>query len=305
MAIDNGGTAGLQALSGNDGEGDLDVRIASLHVYPIKSCAAVDVARAEIAETGFDLDRNWVVVDAEGLFVTQRELPRMALVRIAVKGDELVLRAPGMLALHVALDRVETPMRATVWNDTVPAWDLGALAAQWMSDFLGTPLRLARFDPDAPRLADPAWAKQDATPFAFQDQFPLLVVSRASIGALNARLAAQGEAAVGMDRFRPNLVLDGLEAHDEDHLDTLTFMAGDGPVVLRLVKPCTRCSIPDVDPATGVPGHAVGDALAAYRADPRMEGRLTFGMHAVVVEGFGRALDVGAAGRARYAFGGG
>jgi uncharacterized protein YcbX len=286
-------------------DGETAVRIASLHVYPIKSCAGIEVPRAEIAETGFDLDRNWMVVDAEGVFVSQRELPRLALVRTAIKSEDLILRAPGMLALHVGLDRVETETTVTVWNDTVKAWDLGALAAQWMSDFLGTRLRLVRFDPDSPRTPDPAWTKRDASDpaaAAFQDEYPLLVVSRASLDGLNQRLAARGEAPVGMERFRPNIVLDGLEAHDEDHVETVSFMTESGPVVLRLVKPCIRCPIPDVDPATGTTGHVVGDALAAYRADSRMEGRLTFGMNAIVDEGFGRSLTVGAAGSARFAF---
>lgn len=288
-------------------EDDVAVRIASLHVHPIKSCAGIAVPAAEIAETGFDLDRHWVVVDREGRFVSQRELPRMALVRTSVKGEELVLRAPGMLALHVGLDRVESETEATVWGDTVKAWDIGALAAQWMSDFLGRPLRLVRFDPETPRVADPAWttrATDAPVPAAFQDGFPLLVTSRASVDALNQRLAASGEAPVGVERFRPNVVLDGIEAHDEDHLDAVSFTTDAGPVVLKLVKPCIRCPIPDVDPATGVAGHAVGDALAGYRADPRMGGRITFGMNAVVVEGIGRTLAVGSQGRARYAFDG-
>ena len=116
-------------------EDDVAVRIASLHVYPVKSCAGFEVARAEVAETGFDLDRNWVVVDGTGTAVTQRELPRLALVRTAVKAEELVLRAPGMLALHVGLDRVERETEITVWGDTVKAWDIGALAAQWLGDY--------------------------------------------------------------------------------------------------------------------------------------------------------------------------
>jgi hypothetical protein len=210
-----------------------------------------------------------------------------------------------MLALHVGLDRVEAETTVTVWDDTVKAWDLGALAAQWMTDFLGTPLRLVRFDPDSPRPVDPDWTTR-GTPepvvAAFQDAYPLLVVSRASLDAVNARLAERGEPAVGMARFRPNIVLDGLDAHDEDHVDTVSFMTESGPVVLALVKPCVRCPIPDVDPATGEVGHAVGDALASYRADPRVGGRVTFGMNAVVVDGAGRSLAVGATGVARYAF---
>jgi uncharacterized protein YcbX len=105
-----------------------------------------------------------------------------------------------------------------------------------------------------------------------------------------------------MARFRPNLVLDGLDAHGEDALDEITFATADGPVQLKLVKPCGRCPIPDVDPATGEPGHAVGDVLASYRADARLDGALTFGMNAVIIEGLERVLRTGVSGRATYAF---
>jgi uncharacterized protein len=105
-----------------------------------------------------------------------------------------------------------------------------------------------------------------------------------------------------MARFRPNLVLDGLDAHGEDPLDEIVIGTEEGVVRLKLVKPCARCPIPDVDPDTGVPGHAVGDALAAYRADARLGGALTFGMNAVIVEGFERTLRVGMAGSASYRF---
>jgi len=278
------------------------VNLESIHVYPVKSCAGTAPREAVLAETGFDLDREWMVVDDSGRCVTQRELPRMALVRTTLKSDELILRAPGMLAVHVAVDRVEERTTVEVWNDRVAAFDMGALAAQWFSDFLGRPLRLARFDPEAPRRADPRWTGAIEAANAFQDGFPLLVTSAASIAEVNRRLAANGAAAISAARFRPNLVLGGLDAHGEDHLDEIAFATAEGPVRLKLVKPCVRCSIPDVDPATGATGHAVGDVLAGYRADRRMNGRLTFAMNAIVVEGFGCTLAVGMAGEATLAF---
>jgi uncharacterized protein YcbX len=286
-------------MSDND---DAAVSIESVHVYPIKSCAGTTPAEALLIETGFDLDRTWMVVDGEGEFVTQRELPRMALVRPTLKLSEMVLRAPGMLALHVALDRVEAPCEVRVWNDSVAAFDMGPLCAQWFSDFLGRPLRLARFDPDQKRLASAAWTGKIEAETAFQDGYPLLVASSASLGEVNRRLALAGEPAVTMARFRPNLVLGGLEAHGEDHLDEIVLDSADGPVRLKLVKPCARCPIPDVDPETGGVGHAVGDVLAQYRADRRLDGALTFGMNAVIVEGIDRNLRTGMTGRASYAF---
>jgi len=278
------------------------VRIASLHVYPVKSCGGVSPAEALLIETGLEFDRAWMVVDADGGFVTQRELPKMALVRPQLKHTELVLRAPGMLALHLALDRVEGATRARVWGDEVAAYDMGDLCAQWFSDFLGRPLRLVRFDPEQRRLSDKRWTGALDAENAFADGFPILVTSVASLDELNRRLAQAGEAAVTSARFRPNLVLDGLDAHGEDALDEIVFDTPDGVVRLKLVKPCARCPIPDVDPATAATGHAVRDALAGYRADARLDGAITFGMNAVIVAGIECALRVGLEGRASFAF---
>ncbi|HZT54923.1 MAG TPA: MOSC N-terminal beta barrel domain-containing protein, partial [Burkholderiaceae bacterium] len=256
-------------------EADPTVSVASLHVYPIKSCGGIALTEALLIETGIEFDRAWMVVDAAGVFVTQRELPRMALIQPVLKTSEMVLRAPGMLALHVALDRVEAPARATVWDDEVAAYDMGDLCAQWFSDFLGRPLRLVRFDPEHKRLSDHRWTGDLDAENAFADGFPVLVSSVAALAELNRRLRAQGLADVTMARFRPNLVLDGLDAHGEDALDEIAFATLDGPVRLRFVKPCARCTIPDVDPLTAATGHAVGDTLAAYRADARLGGKVT------------------------------
>ena len=273
-----------------------DLLVCALNLHPIKSCAVVPVEEAVLVETGFEYDREWMVIDARGHGVTQRDHPRMALVRIALRSDDLVLRAPGMLALHVRLDAVEAARRAQVWNDEVAAFDMGDLAAQWFSDFLGAPLRLVRFDPEvAQRFADKAWTGAVQAPTAFVDQFPLLVISTASLAELNRRLVTAGQEAVSMNRFRPNIVLDGVaDAHGEDFIDELTIESPDGPVLLKMVKPCTRCTVPDVDPTTGENGHRVADTLMGYRADPRFKGALTFGINAVIVAGIEHRLRVGA-----------
>ena len=283
-------------------EGDTTVGVASLHVYPIKSCGGIALTEALLIETGIEFDRAWMVVDPAGLCVTQRELPRMALIQPTLKHSEMVLRAPGMLALHVALDRVEAPVRATVWSDEVAAYDMGDLCAQWLSDFLGRPLRLVRFDPEQKRLADRVWTGDIEAETSFVDGFPILVSSVAALGEVNRRLRSQGLPDVTMARFRPNLVLDGLDAHGEDSLDEIAFDTDDGPVRIRLVQPCARCPIPDIDPLTAEPGHAVGDTLAGYRADARLGGKITFGMNAVIVEGIERVLRVGMAGSATFRF---
>jgi uncharacterized protein len=285
----------------SNAEPDVTTRIARLFVYPVKSCAGVEVQEAVLTETGLDLDRAWMVVDADGEFVSQRELPRMALVKVQLKLHEVILRAPGMLALHLAIDAVEAPTRVRVWDDEVPAYDMGAIAAQWFTDFLGRPLRLARFDPEHRRLSDRKWTGEIEAANQFSDGYPLLVTSEGSLAELNRRLAAAGHPAVGIERFRPNIVLAGLDAQDEDRLDVLHIVA-DQEVQLRPVKPCTRCSIPDVDPATAQLSPAVNEALRTYRSNPLMGGAITFGMNAIALQGFEQTLRVGQTVTARWRF---
>ncbi|MDQ2779952.1 MAG: MOSC N-terminal beta barrel domain-containing protein [Pseudomonadota bacterium] len=281
---------------------DLDCSLSGLALHPIKSCAGVAVREALLIETGLELDRAWMVVDESGQMLTQRRLPRMALIQITLRESDMVLRAPGMLALHVRLDTAEAPTRVQVWRDIVKAYDMGALAAQWFSDFLGRKLRLVRFDPEEKRLADPRWAGDLHAEVAFADGFPLLVIGSASLADLNARLAARGAAPVAMQRFRPNLVLNGLPPFEEDSLREVVITTDEGPVQLRLVKPCVRCGIPNVDPATAEVELEPGATLAGFRADARMDGGITFGMNAVVVSGFDCALRVGQSVAASYGF---
>ncbi|MDB5915508.1 MAG: hypothetical protein JWP22_4183 [Ramlibacter sp.] len=272
-----------------------NARIAGLYVYPVKSCAGVSLREAVLTETGLDLDRAWMVVDAGGAYVTQRELPRLALVRPQLKVHEVVLRAPGMLALHLSIDRVEEAMQVRIWDEDVPAFDMGPIAAQWFTDFLGQPLRLVRFDPDHRRLSDLKWTGGVEALNQFSDGYPLLVASTASLELLNSKLAARGEAAIGIERFRPNIVLEGVEAHDEDRIDLLQVQADDGEVRLRMVKPCPRCPIPNIDPASADIDPVVTDTLQAYRRDDRVGGAITFGMNAITLAGMDLTLRVGQA----------
>ena len=290
-------------------ESDFDIQgtIARLFVYPVKSCAGVEVPEALLTETGLEFDRAWMVVDEAGEFVTQRELPRMALIRPQLKQFEMVLRAPGMLALHIAYDRVEAPVQVKVWKDSVAAYDMGDVAAQWFSDFLSEPgkprrLRLARFDPEHKRLSSLQWTGGVEAEVQFADGYALLVASEGSMAELNERLAAAGHAAVGIERFRPNIVLAGLEAHDEDRVEMLHIATAEGQAQLQPVKPCTRCPIPDIDPATATSSPEVGDTLRSYRADPRVDGAITFGMNLIVREGVEQVLKVGQAVGANYRF---
>ncbi len=286
----------------------LSVTLEEIWIYPVKSCAGVRLRSVELLDTGLEWDRTWMVVDEDGEFVSQRELPRMALIRPRLRLGRLELSAPGMLALHLALDAAEAPRRVRVWDDVIDAYDMGDVAAQWLTDFLQPPpgvgrLRLVRFDPDERRLSPVHWTGGVEAYNTFNDGFALLVLSRAALDELNHRLALQGTAPVGVERFRPNLVVGGVPAHAEDDWQRVEWHAEGVPAqapaaVLDLVKPCSRCSIPDVDPQRGVPDDAVGPLLRTYRRDERLRGAVTFGMNAIVRAGVGQMLHEGMRGAA-------
>jgi uncharacterized protein len=278
-----------------------EATIAQLWVYPIKSCAGVSLTQAELTDDGLLYDRSWMVVDERGDFVSQRECPRMALIQPSFTPmRQLMVRAPGMLALYVGLESAEQPLRVRVWEDEVAAYDMGETASTWLTQYLnpeGDPalgrLRLARFDPQVRRVSDRRWTGSQEATTQFADGFALLLTSEASLDALNTRLTQAGHVAVDQRRFRPNIVLAGVSAHDEDRVSALTVDTGAGVAALEAVKPCGRCPIPNIDPDTAQVSPAVGDTLQTYRVDPRQNGAITFGMNAVVRGGDGWVLRVG------------
>ncbi|HET7809792.1 MAG TPA: MOSC N-terminal beta barrel domain-containing protein [Steroidobacteraceae bacterium] len=259
--------------------------ITDLNIYPVKSCRGIALASAPLGDTGLVDDRHWMLVRPDGRFVTQRVLPRMALVGTAVDGAALQLTAPGMAPLVVPRDGAGEARAVTVWKFTGSGIDCGEQAAQWCSRFLDTPLRLVRFDARVPRECNPEWTGATRAVTEFADGFPILVISRASLADLNARLPK----ALPMERFRPNVVIDGVSAYDEDRIHELRV---DG-ITLRLVKPCTRCSITTTDQQAGaVDGIEPLATLKTYRNDRALQG-VKFGQNAIVVSGAGQALRVG------------
>ena len=271
--------------------------ISELLLYPIKSCAGVSVRQAILTTAGLSVDnvydREWMVVDQHGQFLTQREHPRLALVSPRIKLDTIELRAPGMLRLEIPLDlpapENEVLREVTLWDDTVLAYDCDETTATWFSQVIGAPCRLVRFHATAKRFASAKWTGGVEAPTLFSDGYPVLLVGSASLADLNDKLKAAGRAPLPMDRFRPNVVVDGIEAFEEDYTESFSV----GAAVLKPVKPCPRCPIPAVDQATGVPGPDPLDILQAYRKKPQLDDAVCFGMNCIVTAGDGERLFVG------------
>lgn len=273
--------------------------ISGLYVYPVKSCKGLYAHTAQLTTRGLLHDREWMIVEANGVparFVTQRDDPRLALVETGLSATNLVLMAPGMEILEIDYDLDGSVLEVVVWSDTVRAIDQGNVAADWISAFLGKNLRLVRFDRDVQRMCG-APAGNAGAHIGFADGYPLLVIGSASLDDLNARLQMRGIGALPMNRFRPNLVVDGLDAYAEDHLGAIVC----GEVKLQLVKPCVRCQITATDQASAQVGTEPLRTLAGYRHDPRFGG-ITFGMNAILLAGAGSSLTVGAATEIEWAF---
>jgi len=259
--------------------------LAELNIYPVKSCRGIPLQSARVAATGLADDRHWMLVRPNGRFVTQRELPRLALIGTAVDAAGLQLTAPGMPPLSVTRNAAGAALGIVVWKFSGGGIDYGDAAAAWCTRFLGTPLRLVRFDERQERVCNPEWTQGTRATTQFADGYPVLVISRASLAELNSRLPK----ALPMERFRPNLVIDGVDAFDEDRIHELR---GDG-VIIRIVKPCTRCSITTTDQRTGErDGVEPLVTLKGFRYDRELLG-VTFGQNAIPIDGIGLALRSG------------
>jgi uncharacterized protein len=271
--------------------------LASLHVYPVKSCRGIELAHAVVDVRGLQHDREWMIVDATGRFITQREHPEMARIATGFESGELVLSVEqhGEIRLPLAVhdgERVEV----CCWRFVTDAIDCGLPAARWLSERLGEAVRLVRFPPDVQRLCNSQWAGQSGAHTLFADGYPFLVLGQESVADLAQRMGITGR--LPIDRFRPNLVIRGLAAYEEDYVDTLEF----GALQLKLVKPCARCTIPAVDQRTGVvTPHSPLDALQAYRMDPTVGGA-TLGINAILERGAGEMLYPGAHAQAVHRF---
>ena len=275
------------------------ISLTGIHIHPIKSCGAINLNQASVDSLGLALDRRWMLVDQQGDFLSQRAFPLMATIRLTLASDsELIVRAPGMPPLVLS---TTVPLRAgkidvTVWGTSVTALDCGPDCHAWFSSYLGCAARLVCFDPEAVRQCSLRWTGERSVMTQFSDGFPLLVTSTASLDDLNTRLQQKGAPAIPMNRFRPNLVLSGLPAYEEDYVETLTLGEAGKEIVLRLVKPCARCPMPGIDQHSGMRDaqwpHEPLDTLATYRTDARVDG-VTFGQNAIVISGFGNLLQLG------------
>lgn len=249
-------------------------RLSGLFIYPVKSAAGITLARSVVSSRGLADDRRWMVVDPQGKFMTQRRFPALALVRATLTEECLSLSAPGqsplVLPRSLEVSGSKAPggeVAVEVWGDRLHAIAADEVAHRWISQVLRTPCQLVYMPDGSQRPTAHGQFGTDSL-VSFADAYPFLLISEASLAELNRRLAQP----VSMARFRPNLVVQGCEAFAEDRWQTIRI----GEVVFELPKACDRCSIPGVDPLTGIQQREPLLTLAQFR---RKNGKIWFGQN--------------------------
>ncbi|MGH7504472.1 MAG: MOSC domain-containing protein [Longimicrobiales bacterium] len=258
------------SVRGRSDPHDETPRLGDLYLYPVKGARGARVERLELDDFGARGDRRWMMVGPDGVFVSQRELPALARIRAAYDDDVLVLSGAAHPTVSVrtpADDAARVSVR--IWHDTTEAVDAGDEAAGWLASVLGRALRLVYMPDDVVRPVHPGFARPGDR-VSFADGFPFLLISQAALDGLNERLATP----LPMNRFRPNLVVDGVAAHAEDGWKRIAI----GDVEVDIVKPCARCVVTTVNQDTGERGTEPLRTLAEYR---RLGSNVMFGQNGI------------------------
>jgi uncharacterized protein YcbX len=245
--------------------------VSQLFTHPIKSAQGIQLTTMDLNARGPLHDRAWMMIDSDNQFLSQRQHPQMCLIKTELGENSLRISAPGMAVFDLAFGASDQQksLHVTVWADTLSAQDCGDEAAEYLSDFLKRDCRLVHMPSNTKRQVDPEYADSSNT-VGFADGFPILIVSRSSLDLLNMRL----DYPVGIERFRPNIVIEGAAAHAEDQWREIRI----GEMRITLPKLCSRCVIPSIDPSTGEKDPQIIQTLAAYRRKGR---DINFGVNAI------------------------
>jgi hypothetical protein len=244
--------------------------LSEIFIYPVKSLAGISANSWPVTGKGFQHDRKWMIIDNDRQFLSQRKLPKMALIKTALTDKNLILSAPGMENLSLPIEPVDGYIiNSTIWHDQCDARIVSTEADQWLRDFLKQDCRLVYQPDEVIRPVDPDYAKS-TDKVAFSDGFPFLIISENSLAALNHDMQLN----LPMARFRPNLVISGCPAYAEDSWREITIDSID----FRLPKPCSRCAIPTIDPETAQTGK---EPLTTLNRTRKWQNQVYFGQNAL------------------------
>lgn len=240
-------------------------KVTSLFIYPLKSAQGIACKSLDVVPTGPRHDREWMLIDANGSFISQRVKPQMSQIQTSLSSEHLSVSAEGYAPLAIPLnDWGSGTIEVKIFNKYTTACWLGSTYDEWFSDFLGAPVRLVRSPQE--RSRETSGNHGPVTELLFPDGYPFLLTNTATLAELNALLPAP----ITMQRFRPNIIVEGVPANEEDQWQSLRI----GAIEFLSVKACTRCVIINIDPLTGEKSNTVTKTLATYRTQ---DGAVIFG----------------------------
>ncbi|RZK16828.1 MAG: MOSC domain-containing protein [Pedobacter sp.] len=236
-----------------------DLMLSGIYIYPVKSLGGISLGESILEERGLQYDRRWVLVDDEGIFITQRKYPLLSLLKVSINGDHIMVSHQNepeqYISFPIAQQNGET-IQVTIWDDLTFGIEVSENVSNWFSNYLKFSVRLVKMEEQTKRNVDPKYASENDI-VSFADGYPCLIIGQSSLDQLNERL----EIPVLMDRFRPNFVFTGGEPHVEDSISDFEL----GGVLFSAVKPCARCVLITVDQQTGVKGAEPLKTLSKYR----------------------------------------
>ncbi len=246
------------------------MKIVSIYIYPIKSLGGISLQSAKVFGKGLAYDRRWVLIDGEGLFQSQRTLPKMALFSVLLNKEFLTVKAPDGSELTIPLNPEGERRKVNIWDDEVEGREVSAHISSWFTQYLGKEVYLVSMTEETNRLIDIRYAS-NAEMVSFADGYPLLLANTASMDDLNEKL----DSPVEVDRFRPNIVIEGVQPFEEDDWAKLSI----GTAQIEVVKRCARCVVVNIDPQTASKGKEVLQTLSSYR---KTGNKVHFGVNALV-----------------------
>lgn len=246
--------------------------LSEIYIYPIKSLGGISLKQSKVTTKGLEYDRRWMLIDDEGIFVTQRKHAILALLNVIVNENQLTVQHKQDTSNQISFPVSENngiTIPVSIWDDQSTGIEVSSTVSQWFSAFMGKSVRLVIMPENEKRMVDPRYAKNEEL-VGFSDGYPFLIIGQAALDGLNEKLLQP----VPMDRFRPNFVFTGGDAHLEDQFDTFTL----SNVQFRAVKPCARCVLTTVDQQTAAKSAEPLKTLAGYRT---MNKKVMFGQNLI------------------------
>ena len=249
-----------------------DLKLSDIYIYPIKSLGGISLEESILEERGLQYDRRWVLIDDQGIFITQRKYPLLSLLKVSINRDKIRVTRQNHSEQHISFSITQQygeSIKVTIWDDLTLGIEVDKNVSDWFSSYLNFSVRLVKMEEQTKRIVDPKYASNDDI-VSFADGYPCLIIGQSSLNQLNERL----ETPVLMDRFRPNFVFTGGEPHVEDNFNDFEL----GNVLFSAVKPCARCVLITIDQQTGVKSAEPLKTLSKYRT---IDHKIMFGQNLI------------------------